>query len=137
MTPLKSISDSTLEFRKNIRDGRIFALTLAAGFAVIALLAMRKSRDAIALAAVALAAISLFAALLVPGRLGPIRKAWMKIGEAIGYVTTPIFMMLAYYLFLTPLAIMKRLTARRPPDTDSSWYKRPPLPPRQRMERQF
>ena len=137
MTPLPNNGDSTLAHRRKVRDGRVFALTLAAGFTVMALLAMRKGRDAIAVPALALAVASVLAALFVPGRLEPIRKAWMKLGEAIGYVTTPIFMMIVYYLFLTPLAIIRRFTSRRPPATNSKWHKRPPPTPPERMERQF
>jgi hypothetical protein len=137
LTPFANNSDSTLVHRRKVRDGRIFALTLAAGFTAVALLAMRKGRNAIALPALALAVISVLAALLVPGRLEPIRTAWMKLGEGIGYVTTPIFMMIVYYAFLTPIAIMRRFTAGRPPATDSNWHRRPPPPAPQRMERQF
>jgi hypothetical protein len=137
LTPLPNISDSTLARRRRVRDGRIFALTLAAGFTFVALLAMRKGRSATALTFLALAVASVLAALLVPDRLEPIRMAWMKLGEAIGYVTTPIFMMLIYFVFVTPIAIIRRNTSRRRPASDSNWHRRPPAPPPQQMERQF
>ena len=123
--------------RNQIREGRIFALTVAGGFLAVALLAMRRGRDRVEDAALVLSAIGVLAGLLIPGRLGPIKRAWMKLGEAIGYVTTPIIMAILYYVVVTPIAIVRRLAKARRPATESGWHLRPPLPPRERMERQF
>lgn len=119
------------------REGRTFALTLAVGFLFVALLMYRKHLYVSCVAALALSTISLLAGLLVPRRLQPVRRAWMKLGEVIGLVTTPILMAIVYYLILTPVAILKRLITRRRPVRDSHWHQRPPLPPPARMERQF
>lgn len=131
---MPSISDST---GNNARQGRIFALTLAGGFLVVALLAMRKERDRVEAAAFSLAAISVFAGLAIPARLEPARRAWVKLGEAIGFVTTPIVMAIIYYVVLSPIAIARRLIGRPKPTRDSHWHQRPPLPAAERMERQF
>jgi hypothetical protein len=62
----------------------------------------------------------------------------MRIGEGIGYATTPIIMAILYYVVVTPIALMRRLVVkRRRQATDSSWHQRAPLPSRERMERQF
>jgi hypothetical protein len=119
------------------REGRTFASTLAVGFLFVAFVMYRKHVYAVAVAALALSAISVLAGLLVPRRLQPVRRAWMKLGEVIGLVTTPILMTIVYYLILTPVAILKRLMSPRPPVRDSHWHQRPPLPPPARMERQF
>lgn len=121
------------------REGRVFALTLASGFLLIALLALWRSADTVATAASSLTAISVIAAVLAPGRLGPVMRGWMKLGEAIGYVTTPILMAIVYYAVVTPTGVVRRIAAvtRRPAPKDSEWHERPPLPPRERMERQF
>ena len=123
--------------RKQIREGRIFALTVAGGFLAVALLAMRRGRYRVEDTALVLSAIGVIAALLIPGRLGPARRAWMKLGEAIGYVTTPIVMAVLYYVIVTPIATVRRLARQRRPAMESGWHQRPPLPPRERMERQF
>jgi cell division protein FtsW (lipid II flippase) len=123
--------------RNNVREGRIFALTLAGGFLVIAVLAMRKDRYRVETVAFSLSAISVLAALAVPGHLEPARRAWMKLGEAIGFVTTPVIMAVVYYVILSPIAIARRLIGRRKPARDSHWHQRPPLPQAERMERQF
>jgi hypothetical protein len=123
--------------RDNVREGRLFALTLAGGFLFVALLAMRRNRNRIEAAAFLLSAISLLAGLAIPGRLEPARRAWMKLGEAIGLVTTPIAMGIIYYVVLSPIAITRRLIGHRKPARDSHWHQRPPLPQAERMERQF
>lgn len=138
MIPSPDSNDSALALaRRNSREGRIFALTLMGGFLFVAFLANRKNAHGVAVAAFSLSAISLLAALFVPRRLEPVRRAWMKLGEAIGHVTTPFLMAIVYYVILTPLGIVRRLTASRRPAKDSHWHERPPLPPAARMERQF
>ncbi|HEY4955058.1 MAG TPA: SxtJ family membrane protein [Gemmatimonadaceae bacterium] len=138
MIPSRNYDSSPLEpARRRSREGRVFALTLTGGFLFVALVASRKNAHGVTVAAFSLSVISLVAALFVPGRLEPVRRVWMKLGEAIGYVTTPILMAIVYYVILTPLGIVSRLTANRRPETGSHWRKRPPLPPAARMERQF
>lgn len=137
MTRVASGADAEVTRRNQVREGRIFALTVAGGFLAVALLAMRRGRGRVEDASLALSAIGVLAALLIPGRLGPVRRAWMKLGEAIGYVTTPIIMAILYYVVVTPIAILRRLAKARRPATESGWHQRPPLPPRERMERQF
>jgi hypothetical protein len=119
------------------REGRIFALTLAGGFLFFALLAFWRGRDRVGVVASSLAAISFLAAMLVPGRLEAVRRAWMKLGDAIGYVTTPVLMAVVYYIVLTPIGLARRLVSPRTTARDSYWHRRPPLPPPARMERQF
>lgn len=138
MTRAESVIDPALARRNGIREGRIFALTVAAGFVTVALLAMRRGHHKIEAAAFSAAVVAVLAGLLIPARLGPAKRAWMKLGETIGYVTTPIIMAIVYYMLLTPIAAVRRLAAgRKPAAKDSGWHQRSPLPPRERMERQF
>lgn len=135
-TPAKYDSEPALA-RHNRREGRIFALTLAGGFLFLALFAYWRGGHRVAVVALSLSAISFLAAVFLPGRLEPIQRAWMKLGNAIGYITTPILMASVYYLVLTPIAVVRRATARRRIVDDSHWHRRAPLPPPARMERQF
>ena len=122
---------------RKTRDGRIFALTLAGGFLFFALLADWRHAPRVAAVAAVVAVASLLAAALVPGKLEPIRRAWMKLGEGIGYITTPIVMAIVYYLVVTPIGLLRRARPVGRPTTTSSWHHREPLPARERMERQF
>jgi hypothetical protein len=137
LTRVVSGAEADVTRRNQIREGRIFALTVAGGFLAVALLAMLRGRHRVEDATLVLSAIGVLAALLIPGRLGPARRAWMKLGEAIGYVTTPVIMAMLYFVVVTPIAIVRRLAKARRPATESGWHQRPALPPRERMERQF
>jgi hypothetical protein len=119
-----------------VHEGRTFALTLAGGFVVLGLLALWKQRQLAATIIFALSAISLLAALFVPGRIGPLRSGWIKIGETMGIVTTPLLMAALYYLVVSPSGLLRRVLTRRSTHP-SGWQPRPPLPPASRMERQF
>jgi hypothetical protein len=61
----------------------------------------------------------------------------MKLGEAIGALTTPVLMAALYYLVVTPMAMLRRLRNRPRPMKASRWHQRAPLPPASHMERQF
>lgn len=130
-------NNPALDDRRKIHEGRVFALTLAGGFLFLALLTYWRHAPRVAVTTAALAAVSLLAATLIPGKLGPIQRVWMKIGESIGYITTPIAMAIVYYLAVTPIAGVRRIRRTRRQSVGSNWHRRPPLPARERMERQF
>jgi cell division protein FtsW (lipid II flippase) len=123
--------------KRTVREGRAFALTLAIGFLVWALLAIRKEWNRAAVITFVFSAVFLLAGLLVPGRLRPLRRGWMKLGEVIGNVTTPVLMAIVYYLVMTPAGILRRFRGRPHATRTSAWHRRAPLPPARRMERQF
>jgi cell division protein FtsW (lipid II flippase) len=135
--PTHAQEHSASDEGNKVREGRVFALTLAGGFLFLALLTYWRHASRVAVITAALAAISLVAATLIPGKLEPIHRAWMKIGEGIGYITTPIVMAIVYYLAVTPIAAVRRLRRTRRQPVGSNWHGRPPLPARERMERQF
>jgi hypothetical protein len=130
--------DSTLiDARRKTREGRVFALTLAGGFLFVAVVGVRRDAHRLVVIALTIAFVSILAALLIPGRLTPVSKAWMKFGELIGRVTTPILLAAIYYLIFTPIGVVRRLFSPRRSPKGSNWHRRPPLPPPSRMERQF
>jgi hypothetical protein len=128
--------------RLSAAAGRRFAFTLALGFGGLALLFLWRDRPAVARVAAALAAILAVAGLTVPRRLGPIERAWARLGMALGRVTAPIFIGVVYWLIITPVGLVRRTVGRSPlshrPGT-SRWVSRAPdsRDPRDRMTRQF
>jgi hypothetical protein len=119
------------------REGRIFAFTLAGGFALVGvILALRGMRAAAEILAVA-AAVAAVGGLLVPRHLGPIRSAWMRLGEAIGRVTTPIVLSVIYFIVVTPLAVARRLLRRTPASPATYWRPHEDDRRKDRLQRQF
>jgi hypothetical protein len=118
-------------------SGRVFAFTMMSGFVFVALIGLWRDLPTLARMAQALAVISFIAGVTFPGRLEPIRRGWMRFGEAIGRVTTPVLMAIVYYAVLTPTGILRRSFTGRSRSPDSYWRPRTPLPDRSRLERQF
>jgi HAMP domain-containing protein len=117
-------------------------MTVGGAFLVLATLAWWRGR-LLALALLATAGtLLLVAGLTVPGRLGPVYRAWMAMAHGLSRITTPIFLGVIYFFVLTPVGWLRRLfgrpTLRRPAAATSFWVSRP-ADARQRadMEHQF
>lgn len=134
-TPNDAVAPVTAQV--SARENRVFALSLAGGFLLVALLGYWRGRSVVAIVALSLAALAFLAGMFIPRRLDRVRRGWMKLGEAMGFVTTPIMMAIVYYVIVTPIALVRRVGAARRGVRDTSWHRREPLPPRARMERQF
>lgn len=63
---------------------------------------------------------------LAPGRLKPVYRVWLNIAHLIGRIVTTLVLALAYYLVITPAALIKRLFGGRPlpmkPDKEAMSY---------------
>lgn len=90
-------------------------------------------------AAALLAVITLAA----PGLLTPLNRAWMKFGEILGRIVSPIVLGVIFYLLITPFALVTRLFGRdslrlKPRQVTSYWLDRsPPGPPPDSLRNQF
>jgi len=64
--------------------------------------------------------------ILIPKPLRPLYTAWMKITHVLGRIITSLILALAYYLVITPTALIKRVFGGRPlplkPNQDASSY---------------
>jgi hypothetical protein len=113
------------------REGRRFAGTLAAGFAVLAAVAWWRERALAADVLLAIAIVAVAAALLVPTRLRPIERGWLAIGAGMSRVTSPAFFTLLYFLVVTPAGFVRRTLGRSPlarsKSSASFWVERPML----------
>ncbi len=85
-----------------------------------------------------------FALLLLPGPLAPLHSGWLKVGHFIGKTITVILMSIAYYLVITPAALIKRRAGGRPiplkPDKNCSTYwveRTEPAQPKERFLKRF
>jgi hypothetical protein len=96
------------------REGRKFALTLAVAFGVLAGVAWWRGSPRATLIFGAVAEAFVLGGLLVPGKLGPVYRAWMGFAHALSRITTPIFMGVVYFLVITPIAVMRRMLGGNP-----------------------
>lgn len=93
------------------------------------------------------AAVYLFGALsllglgfiLLPGLLKPVYEKWLRMAHLIGRLVTIVMLTLAYYLVITPSALIKRIFGGRPlptrPDRELASYWVPRSEPAQPKER--
>jgi len=81
---------------------------------------------------------------LAPRLLKPVYAAWLKIAHFVGRVLTTLILTVAYYLVITPSALIKRLFGGRPlpvmPDKklQSYWVARSePIQPKDRFLKRY
>jgi hypothetical protein len=64
--------------------------------------------------------------ILIPSRLKPIYLIWLKLAHLIGRIFSTVILTIAYYLVITPSALIKRLFGGAPlpvkPDKNASSY---------------
>lgn len=133
-----SMNDSHRGFSAS--DGRRFGTVVGAAFLALGTLFWWKGHMPLATAAWTLGGLLVVAGLVIPGRLGPVWRAWMGLARAISKVTTPIVMGLVYFLVITPSGFVLRLVSANPLGSDgerSYWKKRTDGGARQDMRRQF
>lgn len=80
----------------------------------------------------------------LPGPMKPIYENWLKIAHFIGRVITAFFLILAYYLVITPSALVKKLFGGPPlplkPDKDAATYwvtRDEPAQPKERFSKRY
>jgi len=77
--------------------------------------------------------------ILIPSPLRPVYRVWLKIAYVIGRIITVLILTFAYYLIMTPSAMIKRLFGGRPlpvkPDNKVSSYWVVRIEPAQPKER--
>jgi len=91
----------------------------------------------------AFAAAFLILTLFAPALLSPLNKAWMALGHILGRIMSPIILGLIFFVLITPVALMGRITGRDPlrlkaRAAASYWIKRePPGPMPDSFKNQF
>jgi hypothetical protein len=99
--------------RLSARAGRHFGLQVGAAFLVLAGLASWRGHARYAMVLGALGGALVIGGLLVPGRMDPIYRGWMRLATAISRVTTPVVMGALYFLVLTPTGLLLRAFGHR------------------------
>lgn len=90
-----------------------------------------------------LASILLFCVLVAPKLLRPLNKVWYQLGLFLGRFVSPIVLGILFFIVITPVAIVMRLSGRdtlklRKQDVSSHWIDRkPPGPEPESFKEQF
>ena len=95
-------------------EGRKFGLTVGAAFLVLAAIFFWRSKEIPLYVTATLGAALAAGGLVVPGSLGPVQRAWMRLALAISKVTTPIFMSIVYFIVITPFGLVRRTFGAHP-----------------------
>jgi hypothetical protein len=95
-------------------EGRKFGLTVGAAFLVLAGITWWREHETLMYVFTGLGGALVAAGLVVPGRMGPIYRAWMGFAHAISKVTTPIFMGIVYFVVIMPVGLIMRALGRNP-----------------------
>ena len=107
------------------QEGRRFGLTVGLTFLAVAGISRWRGHDVAPLVLAALGGTLTLAGLAIPGRLGPLFRAWMQVGLRLSKITTPIFMGAIYFVAMTPMGVARRTFGRSPlrtPATNGSYW---------------
>lgn len=82
-------------------------------------------------------------AIIAPGALTPFNKAWMKLGDLMGKVVSPLVLGVIFFVLITPIGLVSRLFGRdelrlKKTNASSYWINRaPPGPAGDSFKNQF
>lgn len=129
--------------RTDSREIRKFGIICLIFFGSLAAIGLWRDRTW-ALCIFGLLALLGLGFLTIPSALAPVHSLWLKVAHAIGTAVTALFLTLAYYLVITPSAIIKRLVSGAPiamkPDkaADTYWVDRKePAQPKERFLKRY
>ena len=107
-------------------SSRTFGLVFTVVFLIIGLWPMKHGL-AIRSWSIILSILFLISAIFKPSVLGPLNLWWLKFGFFLHKVTSPIILAIIYFMVVTPLGVIMKLTGKNPlslgfsKDTESYW----------------
>lgn len=108
-----------------------FGLLFSAIFIVISIFPLVDG-GSLRLWAMPISALFLVISIIRPATLHMLNVAWFRLGRLLGHVVGPVFMAAMYFIVITPIGIMMRLSGsnslalRRDPTCRSYWIERTP-----------
>jgi hypothetical protein len=121
-------------------EGRRFGFVVGTAFLLLGGVSRWRGHEVVPLVLWAIGGALVLGGLLIPGSLGPVYRAWMRLAHLLSRVTTPVFMGLIYFLLFTPVGIARRLfggNALVRSRGDSFWVDRSGAARRSNLQRQF
>ena len=103
--------DEIKKLKSNKKEWRKFGLTVGTVFGLLGLLAWWRGKSVYPYL------LSLSAALIIlgaaaPGILRPVYRVWMALAMVMGFVMTNVLLTLLYFIALTPVGVIARLTGK-------------------------
>jgi hypothetical protein len=122
---------------------RFFGLTFFVFFLIIALWPLLK-QNSVRPVALGIALVFLAVSLVAPALLAPFNRLWLKFGELLHRITSPIILGVMFFGVITPIGFLMRLAGKDllrmkfDPHCTSYWIRRePPGPEKTSLKRQF
>ncbi len=123
------------------KEGRRFAFPVGGVFLAIAGIFWWREHLLASQVFGSIGGLLLVAGVVIPGRLGPVYRAWMGLALLISKVTTPIFMGIVYYIVIAPVGLVRRTFGKTPivhePVAGSYWKPREEGSRQGTLQRQF
>lgn len=126
--------------KHRFRVEREFGLVVGGVFALLGAWWLYRERfPSVAKFAIGLGAVLIFFALIWPKALVVPNKLWMSLAAVLSYVMTRVILALVFFLIVTPIGVVKRLSgwdplSRRSGSSESYWR---PYAERQRDTRHY
>lgn len=128
--------------KKWAQSDQAFGMLFCAVFLVLFFHAYRKLGE-LRYWQLGIAVLFLLIALIAPQTLKPLNKAWMKLGDLMGLIFTPIIMGVLFFFAVTGMSILmkifraKFMPIRMDPGARSYWVKREEPLDKERLKFQF
>ena len=129
---------------QNLPSNRNFGFLFVGVFACLSAYGAYQGANAAAVYGWLIAGIVVgLVAVAAPNLLTPFNKAWMKLGELMGKVVSPLVLGVIFFVLITPVALVTRLFGRdelrlKKTNVSSYWIKRaPPGPAGDSFKNQF
>ena len=91
---------------------RNFGIVFFIIFLLISIWPIIDGQSSIRLWSLVISLIFLALGILNSKLLSPLNFAWMKLGEILGKIIAPIVMSLIFFIVITPIGLLKRLTGK-------------------------
>lgn len=92
-------------------EARKFGFIVGSIFIILGLLSAFKDKG-INLSLIIPASILFLLALIAPGLLVPIYKAWMRLGAILGRINSFLILSIIFYCVVTPIALIRRIFSK-------------------------
>lgn len=108
---IKAIWEDIEKIKSTPKQLREFGVVMGIFFGVVSFLIHRKGGHFQTPAVIA--SVFLILGLTVPKVLLPLQKVWMTIAVVIGFFMSHVILAILFFVFLTPLSIISRMTGKK------------------------